>query len=279
MVSFCKYLCLSFQVVMAFGVVGACRGIEITNLTTENVKHDGNEIEVNLPTTKNKEKKYYVISGEFAKIIREYMKLRPPSTTSNRFFIQFRNGKCVNQVMGKHSIAKIPKNVATFLGLDQPSAYTGHSYRRTGTTIAADAGASLEDLKRLGPWKSSKVCEGYIQQSSTYKRKLGNMITGAVNLPSTSKAVLSDRTNTENDYEKNVTQKPVILGSSDFPGVNVNDTIVYERKDQVNGSEIVTAGKSLPESLKINVTPNANKENVVFNFIGACTHVTIINRK
>ncbi|KAG4070681.1 hypothetical protein HA402_013601 [Bradysia odoriphaga] len=181
---------------------GCWRGIELTNFTTENVKDDGTEIEVFLPTTKNKEKKYYVICGEFAQIIRSYMKLRSPNTTSNRFFVQFRNGKCVNQVMGKHSIAKIPKNVATYLKLDEPAKYTGHSYRRTGTTIAADAGASLEDLKRLGPWKSSKVCEGYIQESRGYKRKLGNMITGAINLPSSSKAVLTDVTNTENDSAK-----------------------------------------------------------------------------
>jgi len=52
---------------MIFGVVGACRGGELTQFTTENVKDDGNEIEVFLPTTKNKEKKYYVISRKKGK--------------------------------------------------------------------------------------------------------------------------------------------------------------------------------------------------------------------
>ncbi|KAG4071986.1 hypothetical protein HA402_016226 [Bradysia odoriphaga] len=86
---FVNVVYLGMKVVMIFGVVGACRGIELTNFTTENVKDDGTEIEVFLPTTKNKEKKYYVICDEFAQIIRSYMKLRSPNTTNNRFSYNF----------------------------------------------------------------------------------------------------------------------------------------------------------------------------------------------
>lgn len=142
---------LFFQVVLIFGITGVCRGDELTNLTIGNVKDDGKEISVHVPKTKSKEPKDFIICGEMAKIIRQYVNLRPKNTKTDRMLMQYRKGKCVNQVMGKHSIANIPKLIAEFLKLPEPKLYTGHSYRRTGTTIAADAGASMEDLMRLGP--------------------------------------------------------------------------------------------------------------------------------
>jgi hypothetical protein len=171
---------------MAFGILGTCRGDELTNLNIENVTDSGNEIIVRIPDTKTKVPKVYIIDGEFKNIVREYMKLRPKNARTNRFFLQYRNGKLTNQVMGKHSIAKIPKEMAKFLKLPEPHTFTGHSYRRSGTTIAADAGASIEDLKRLGPWKSTSVCERYIQNSLGHRRKLAKLISGPINLPSTS---------------------------------------------------------------------------------------------
>lgn len=157
------------KAVLALGVFGACRGDEIVKLTTDNVTDDGFEIVVRIPDSKTKEPRMYPVNIRFVKYIREYISLRPPNITTNRFFIQYRNGKFVNQVMGKNSISIIPKEVATFLGLANPKDYTGHSVRRSSTTIAANAGAGIEMLKRLGGWKSSTVCEGYIQESLGYK--------------------------------------------------------------------------------------------------------------
>lgn len=174
---------------LAFGLLGVCRGDELTNLIVDNVTDNGNEIVVRIPNTKTKVSKLYIIDGAFTAIVHDYMKLRPKNATTNRFFLQCRNGKLTNQMMGKHSIAKIPKEMAKFLQLPDPEAYTGHSFRSTGTTIAADAGANIEDLKRLGEWKSVSVCERYIRNSLGHKRKLANLISGAVNLPSTSSAV------------------------------------------------------------------------------------------
>lgn len=150
------------------------------------MKDDGKEISVYIPMSKTKEARDYIICGEMSKVIRDYVKLRPTNAKTDRMFMQYRKGKCVNQVMGKHSIAKIPKEVAAFLKLPEPKLYTGHSFRRTSTTIAADAGASFEDLMRLGPWKSISVCQRYIQDSKTRKRKMANLIGGANDLPSTS---------------------------------------------------------------------------------------------
>ncbi len=171
---------------MAFGFIGACRGDELTNLTTDNVKDDGTEIVVRILKTKTKKRKLFQIDGSFAEIVREYFKLRPPNVPTNRVFVQYRCGKCTCQVMGKNTIAKIPKEVAKYLGLPNHERYTGHGFRRTSTTILANTGVGIDTVKRLGPWDSTKVCEGYIQDSLAHKRKIGSLISNAFNLPSTS---------------------------------------------------------------------------------------------
>ena len=149
----------SLQAVLGFGVIGVCRGDELANLKFCNVKDTGEEIIVKISTTKTKVPKAYVIGGEFTTIIREYIALRPPSVTTDRFFLRYQNGKCINQVIGKNLIARFPKDIAKFLGLENPESYTGHSYRRTGTTIAANNGANIEQLKRIGSWKSTSTRE------------------------------------------------------------------------------------------------------------------------
>lgn len=64
---------------MGIGVLGVCRGDEMTKLTIDNVRDTGETFILKVPTTKNKERKMYVIEGGFTKIIRQYIKLRPPN--------------------------------------------------------------------------------------------------------------------------------------------------------------------------------------------------------
>lgn len=168
-----------------FGLCSGSRGCELTDLTLANVKDDGKELVVQIPDTKTKVAKLYVVGSEFTKIIRKYLDMRPRHVKTDRLFLQWRKGKCIAQVMGKHSIAQIPKNVARFLNLPDPDSYTGHSYRRTTTTVAANAGFTVTELKRLMGWKSDRVCEGYIQNSVAYQRSLSKRVYDAI-LPSTS---------------------------------------------------------------------------------------------
>lgn len=90
-----------------------------------------------------------------------------------------KNLKCVNIPIGKNSISEIPKTIAAYLKLPQVERYTGHSFRRTSATIAADHGADTLDLKRLGGWQSSTVAEGYVNESLHHKRKLNSIISGS----------------------------------------------------------------------------------------------------
>lgn len=59
----------------------------------------------------------------------------------------------------------MPKEIANYLNLPDPQAYSGHSFRRTSATLLADFGGDITTLKRHGGWKSSQIVEGYIEDS------------------------------------------------------------------------------------------------------------------
>ncbi len=104
--------------------------------------------------------------------------MRPPGTSHNRFFIYYRSGKCTKQPIGINTFASMPKRIATFLGLENAARYTGHCFRRSSATILAEAGASLTTIKMHAGWKSSRVAEGYIENSINNKRKVANLLLG-----------------------------------------------------------------------------------------------------
>ena len=112
------------------------------------IKEQGQLLIVNLPTTKTKKPRIFVISEEFVEIVKKYKALRPSAMVTNRFFINYTKGKCTKQVIGRNKIALMPRIIANFLNLDNPELYTGHSFRRTSATLLADSGANITTLKR-----------------------------------------------------------------------------------------------------------------------------------
>lgn len=233
------------------------RGDELTNLTTDKVQELGNELIIRIPYNKikTKEAKMFVLSGRFAEIVRAYS---PATVTTNRFFLQLRNGKCTNQVICKNCIAKIPKEIAKYLGLPDHDLYTGHSFRRTSTTILADTDVGIETLKRHGPWKSNTVCEGYIQESVAQKRKIGNLIANAVNLPSTSK-----------DTSMSVESPPKKSATS----TSVESTSQIVR---ISASGVDFGGQSgVAFGVQSGVSFPFNKENIIFHFSGSITNLNV----
>ncbi|KAL1493540.1 hypothetical protein ABEB36_009244 [Hypothenemus hampei] len=180
---------LASKVIAIFGIQGATRNDELVNMQKSYVTHANQVIIVKIPTTKTYVEKTFTIEGDLAEIVRKYESLRPANATTTRYFVNYQNGKCTQQVIGTNKFAKTPKQIATYLGLEEPSRYTGHSFRRTSTTILADNGADITLLKRHGLWKSNTVAEGYIQESINNKRKIGNMISDAINYEATTCAL------------------------------------------------------------------------------------------
>ena len=60
--------------------------------------------------------------------------------------------------------------------MDHPEEYTGHCFRRTGTTLLSNSGAPMI-IKQLGGWKSDTVAQLYVADSLENKNKIYDGIT------------------------------------------------------------------------------------------------------
>lgn len=179
---------LMIKVATIFGLAGACRRAELTQITVDNIEDKGNLIMVKITDSKNHSARSFVISqevnnGTFLQLYRKYANLRPPITSHRRFFIKYTKGKCSAQCVGINNFGKMPSEIAAYLHLRNPERYTGHSFRRSSATFLADSGEEITNIKRLGGWKSTLVAEGYLEESEKRKENLCNKILSA---PSTS---------------------------------------------------------------------------------------------
>lgn len=96
--------------------------------------------------------------------------------TSRRFFLNYRNGKCINANVGTNTMAAIRSKVAKFLNLPNPTEYTEHCFPRTSASMLAEGGADLLTLKKHGGWRSSSVAEGYVDQSERRKVEISRLL-------------------------------------------------------------------------------------------------------
>jgi integrase len=165
---------------------GCLRGCELVciELSQLDFMRDGVMVTITRFKTTNKPMRFLIpttlpeLAISPATILREYIDaVKPwleqhklvriwPRPTSNSFMTQFR---------GKNYIATIAKKIAVFLKLD-PTSYTGHSFRRSAATAAADSGISLINLKRFGGWKSDSVAASYVDDSLAATKSAANML-------------------------------------------------------------------------------------------------------
>ncbi|KAJ8910212.1 hypothetical protein NQ315_014503 [Exocentrus adspersus] len=115
--------CLKFKVGMIFGVAGACRREELYNLKIEDIEESDRIMIVKLPQTKTHIQRSFVIINEpnekvdHMDIYHKYLNLRPSNAKSSHLFLNYRNGKCTNQVIGKGTIGRWPSKIAEYLSL------------------------------------------------------------------------------------------------------------------------------------------------------------------
>ena len=75
----------------------------------------------------------------------------------------------------------MPCDIATYLGLEEPEQYTGHSFRRSSASWLADSGADKDTIMWHGSWSSSTVAEGYVESSEGNKKRIAAQIFGSEN--------------------------------------------------------------------------------------------------
>ncbi|XP_063920331.1 uncharacterized protein LOC135135240 [Zophobas morio] len=174
-----KYLVM--KVAFIFGVAGALRRAELTNMSTDDIEDRSAVLIIRVPDTKTKICRTFIGDTEeinLLEVYRKYALLRPTHTGHKRFFVNYRHETRSTQVVGINTIGKIPSLIAEYLDLKNPAEYTGHAFRRSSATFLADARADILQLKRHGGWRSTSTAETYVEDSIQNKVKTANQILG-----------------------------------------------------------------------------------------------------
>lgn len=128
---------------------------------------------VKIPQTKNNKERTFIVKEneeniEIGKLIREYAELRPSNASHSRFFVQYRDGKCILQPVGINTFGAIPSIIATFLKLEAAGSYTGHTFRRSSITLLANEGSDNR-ANKLG-LKSFTAAEDFLESKNKIPR-------------------------------------------------------------------------------------------------------------
>lgn len=170
------------MVMALFAFFGCLRGNELTVIGHSDLEmvNDGFMVTIIRVKTTSQSTRFLIpksipnMSLSPAGIVTEYLKLVTPWLKSKelvRLWPRPTESKFTTQFRGKNYLSIVAKKIARFLGLDDTN-YSGHSFRRSSATAAADSGVTLINLKRFGGWKSDSVASGYIDESAAAKRNM-----------------------------------------------------------------------------------------------------------
>ena len=176
---------LRHKLILLFATFGGLRISEITDLKFENVVEKDGLLQITIERSKTDKNGtgfiFFVTANANAALCplfyyHAYKVLVNSPEPASRLFRQKHADRFTNQVIGKNQIALVPKDIASFLKLDNADEYTFHAFRRTGATLQANSGVSVMQLKQWGRWKSDSVAQTYVADSSFSKRQLADNI-------------------------------------------------------------------------------------------------------
>ena len=87
--------------------------------------------------------------------------------------------------------------MAAVLGIPDYHCYTGHCWRRTGSTCLVEEGISEIALKRAGQWKSATAALGYINNSNVAHEKQLTMLNVSEEKPKLDNTINANNNHTE----------------------------------------------------------------------------------
>ncbi|XP_063544509.1 uncharacterized protein LOC134752749 isoform X3 [Cydia strobilella] len=148
-----KYLATKAALILA--VTGGLRQQDLIDLTTDDIQTHGEICVIKTPHTKDRSRASFVIQGKYYQIVKKYQSLRATKAPTNRFFQQFRNGKCSTQVIGKNKFGSMSREIAEYLNLPDANAYTGHSFRKASTSAECPRVLMNADHCTDGPMNDS----------------------------------------------------------------------------------------------------------------------------
>ena len=89
----------------------------------------------------------------------------------------------VNTPMGKNTISKVPKGMATILKKSNPADYTFHTMRRTSATAAAESGATVAQMMDYYGWKNPSMPQEYVSSSKKDLQSMAIKLQGTSDQP------------------------------------------------------------------------------------------------
>jgi integrase len=231
------------QAMALIAFFGCLRGCELSNIEIGHLDDlkDGIMVSVIRFKTTNKPMRFLVPSSlpelevspvailtKYINLVKPWLEMKKltrlwPRPNKNVFTSQFR---------GKNHVGQVAKKIARFLKL-APESYTGHSFRRSAATAAADAGISLINLKRFGGWKSDSVASSYVDDSLAITKSTAD----------------------------------ILLPSSNTKPIDICETIDIKVQGQSNEAIQITKNPASTEPSAERTSGSPNRSgNVVFNF-------------
>lgn len=139
------------KTVLIFAICGACRKQDLYQLTADDIEDFGSTALIKLPASEKKQGKYktFKIDGQFYEIYKKYADLRPSDMTEGKFFTGYENGRCIRQFAGLNKFARVPRIIAQYLHLKNPEVYSWQCLRTISSSIIADVGTVVQNLKPL----------------------------------------------------------------------------------------------------------------------------------
>jgi hypothetical protein len=99
---------VGYQVILLLGLMGALRMAETFNVKVNDIERHGDKLLiVKIPTTKNKQRKSFTIQVQYLELVERYMALRPKGIATDKFFINYQNGKCICQPIGINKFRRL----------------------------------------------------------------------------------------------------------------------------------------------------------------------------
>ena len=112
-----------------------------------------------------------------ASFVKQYINLVP--NQNGRFFRNFnvKSERFSSQDMGINTLSAVPKVIAKWLQLDSADQFTGHCFRRTAATVAADEGMSIVNLKRQFAGEVTRLHKPICPTAKKFKAEVANNLT------------------------------------------------------------------------------------------------------
>lgn len=158
---------------------------------------------------------------------------------SGRFFLKLKNDlKPSRSPIGQNTIASYPQKMAEFLQLPEAEKYTSHSFRHSGATILADAGATVMQLQQAGGWESSSVAQSYIEEGATSRLQIAQRFEDTTSSSSITKRSRTAVSTSSSKASDTLSMMPTISISSGSSNNHIHVNIGYPPISITSGSSV-----------------------------------------